>query len=87
MLHTIKRTCAAGVAKHHQRGPGGSHRRPAECAGRCQDLLIDRDHLATLLATAWVVEPYVLVSWASAMSPRAVALRGDLTQAMECRSR
>jgi hypothetical protein len=34
-----------------------------------------------LLATAWVVEPYVLASWASAMSPCAVALRGDLTQA------
>jgi hypothetical protein len=33
-----------------------------------------------LLATAWVVEPYVLASWAFAMS-RAVALRGDLTQA------
>jgi hypothetical protein len=34
-----------------------------------------------LLATAWVAEPYVLASWASAMSPRAVALRGELTQA------
>jgi hypothetical protein len=31
--------------------------------------------------TAWVAEPYVLASWASAMPPRAVALRGNLTQA------
>jgi hypothetical protein len=34
-----------------------------------------------LLATAWVAEPYVLASWAFAMPPCAVALRGDLTQA------
>jgi hypothetical protein len=34
-----------------------------------------------LLTTALVAEPYVLTSWASAIRPRAVALRGDLTQA------
>jgi len=34
-----------------------------------------------LLPTAWVAEPYVFAARASAMSPRAVALRGDLLQA------
>jgi 2-alkenal reductase len=34
-----------------------------------------------LLATAWVVEPYVVAYWASATSPRAVTPRADLTQA------
>lgn len=34
-----------------------------------------------LLATAWVVEPYVLAYWASATSPRAVTPRADLTEA------
>lgn len=60
---------------------GGSHRRPAECACRCHDRLTDPDIWLPLLATAWVAEPYVLASWASAMPPHAVALRGDLTQA------
>ena len=34
-----------------------------------------------LLATAWVVEPYVVAYWASATSPRAVTPRADLTEA------
>jgi 2-alkenal reductase len=33
-----------------------------------------------LLATAWVAEPYVVVLWASATTPRAVTPRGNLTE-------
>ena len=34
-----------------------------------------------LLATAWVVEPYVVAYWASAASPRTITPRADLTEA------
>jgi hypothetical protein len=34
-----------------------------------------------LLATAWVAEPYVVSMWASAVGPRTVTPRGDLSQA------
>jgi 2-alkenal reductase len=34
-----------------------------------------------LLATAWVIEPYAIAFWLSAVSPRAITPRADLTEA------
>jgi hypothetical protein len=34
-----------------------------------------------LLATAWVLEPYVVALWSSAAGPRTVTARGDMSQA------
>jgi hypothetical protein len=81
LLHIIKQTCAADLAQHHQEAPedltaGRPH------AGRGHDLLTDFHHPPTVTGDG-LGRPsvYVLASGRSAMSPRAVALRGDLPQA------